>query len=1812
MDNPIKVIHKFKNNNRRTQYNIYIFLGELIDDELKNILNLIKKKDFYETLNILTTPKHKILVDKYGEYWYKYFFNKYHIKDQISTIIKNSNKKRTLEQKYGKDWFNKHFQTFKMKKTEYSFASNYYDSLVARNKIKSKVKKMEMDFTTYKQKGGGEDMTIETMMDDDEIEEMVDIEENVDEEFNLEEITKLYANENVESDKNIQDIAKLISEATNDKSYKKEIDTTELGADNSLDELPYDVNIEDVFNKRYIYRQYIFKDDNIKTIKKKICVSIPLNEKYGEGIKLLPEYQYLWSEYNLETGGDTNIDRVMLGQKWIRRNELLKIDIKPNDNISVYENLRNNLSYLKGTTSAKLKREDDENLILRDYDQFMNFSEIYMLDLFNELGVNYNNDTEKIKNLYDVYVNIYYPTIPYKSFEELIELLNGRNDKELDRIDSVFMSMNNDLRMETEIYNLVEETKLEDNKYKKMFNNPNILHTIIHVDLTNPKNITGTISPEKFNLYKIFDSFIVNDDYPFVQLQTPDIQMTYKFYNKTKKVDDQQILSKWFESAPYGVSFKIKADDGSYTSISLSEVGKIEYKITWREDDKAVVDDIKKSYKYINNLLLKINNENKKVNIILPSEQRYKYAFINSIMKFELPDKAKINHNELSDFSRFFYTYVSMVIDPKKRQTASKENKFSKFGTYLRYKRISNYENKTRMHMRMLYYLRNFEISDKELIDEIAKQFNLTLEDAAYELDQVKEKYGSILNKVRKKLQKASNLSSGKPPGVEVDIQGRTPDTYKVRITGARSKQQLLEIVDFIQILLYIYIEAYLNKKPKYQKVKDTLLKLNKIAKRRNLVNNFVDYEKKQIEIKAITSLDKKRLGFRPEEGQNQWSRSCQNSGDKVRKRPIVASEADISKLTKKGYKFNKTSGYYEKNVVVTEKGKKRKVTIKAVSLPNDDGSLNYFACDPSENNEYIYVGFLSKSNNPNDLCMPCCYKKNQGDSNNKKKKAYYEKCLGELKSDNKIEKAALEEIKDKIYILQETNKFVEGKFLFLTKYLDIFFNKIWKHDKNIQNRYMIESKSGYFLKFTVKDNYYHFLAAISNIFDKSIDEIKKICIDTITNDKNDNIFTYLNNGDIKSMFDTREKFIDYIKNNNYLDYDILGELIGIPNILTPNGIKYYIIEKKVKIIKKKLEKDRIVENYFIKCLNNENQFGNNRNCVILIKDGKYYFPIFWVQKEKKDKKFNLVKHFDYDKYKKYIDELNNYYNKSCFNNIIKNVNNTTQLAAKLLKNILDENNISIKKQVIDIRNKCRFLLISINNDELLLPTTSSGVLLNYNTIDYNDINRYKQPLSTTLSLLKKINNKIDLDYQPKLVYYESVKNNNYTIQSLLLKNGLIIPVKSETLNNAQFKKYGLSYEYQSLEEKIDMEINNNNVINDDRLSRVNERLYRNEGYNLFRLELSYYLNKNYELRDKITNIVRNETMTLKFKQRELISIISDLLNKKIKKNGKINTFVELVKDIPDLSRYNISNIRDYCHINKSEDKCNMNSHCIYKNSNCQFRLVNDYTNEYIQRVVGEMIQDKLKFKELIQENGDYFVSDVVDYTIFSNRPDQQIIKTNNVNIKKIMAQLFGKNNLPKLGQRRIKIKKSSIEEEYPELIKIGKKYIQEVINNKNSIIRAFVNSYYWLNNNLYDIESRNLGYYSDLQDSLTNIFKANVIDYILNNSFNKDFMNDIKNYIDKVDDNSNFFLSAINKFRNNDNNTDGVLELIVLSYLFDYPIVVYDNFDKVKYIFSNGPVKVSDKTIQKYTNNNVDTIYLKFNIEENNKIPNKIYSIYE
>ena len=67
-----------------------------------------------------------------------------------------------------------------------------------------------------------------------------------------------------------------------------------------------------------------------------------------------------------------------------------------------------------------------------------------MIDLYNDIGLNYSNKDDYIKNLYDVYVNIYFPMITWERLEQIVLLTNGKVERELSLIENQFLTLSND------------------------------------------------------------------------------------------------------------------------------------------------------------------------------------------------------------------------------------------------------------------------------------------------------------------------------------------------------------------------------------------------------------------------------------------------------------------------------------------------------------------------------------------------------------------------------------------------------------------------------------------------------------------------------------------------------------------------------------------------------------------------------------------------------------------------------------------------------------------------------------------------------------------------------------------------------------------------------------------------------------------------------------------------------------------------------------------------------------------------------------------------------------------------------------------------------------------------------------------------------------------------------------------------------------------------------------------------------------------------------------------------------------------------
>lgn len=1771
MLDPVKLIFKYKNNHRRIQYQVFIFLGNHeISEELKKLHAKIQEWSLIETFLGLSSKESQLLNKEYGEHWYRKLFISHHILATFDTIRNNPLKKKEIVAKFGQPWYERHIAT-----TTFLDQTFFNYQAIVKEEREQKKKQHKLD-KMMKEDTEAELGMIGTQTGGDEEEE--EEEEDFDIETSEASEDEVIIVEDV--DQNASKTTTLINEIIerNETADVQDEMNTLTPFDDSKNDKPYDETLKNVFSKRYVYNQYIYMDDTIKKIKQKICASILFSQKHKY---LLPSRMYLWSSYEyIDSKKQTKTQKLILGHKWIVRNEILPIDIEPIENIKVYENIKGNLRSIRDNMrkySSRIKYENDENNILEDYQEFINNKEIYMIDIYHELGMGYQTDIELVRNLYDVYIKIYFPGISNEDFTHILDYLNDKPDNEGNKIVSTYQTIQGDLLLENEVLHTVEKLRYNEKcdshslcGYNKYFSKSFVTQTSINLNLQYTNFGVGT----KIDLYRIFDGFVVNEKYPFIQYQTMDGKLVFKFYRLSDETDKKTVMSKWFENAPFGISFKVRVDsykkaDDKYIAINLTENGRIDYKTQWKEDDEIDFDFIKNTFKDVLSLLDKLNEENTKIKFSQPKEHHFKYAFINTIQQFTLPEKFIVNHNDLSDFARFFFPYISVVVDPRKRSSSQKVTDTSKYGTYLRYKRVTKFDNDARIDHRIIHFLRNYEYIPKLLADELSRQFNITEKEAIERIEEVRARY-PVLKKTRKILKKFENIPKYKPPGIGIDIQGKSRDNYKIRITGARSREQLERINDFIQVLIYLYSETYLYKNNKYLKIKDMLKQLTNIAKRRNKVEEIVDEDKEIKSIKQITKLDKSRVGFKPEKGQNHWTRSCQNSGNKKRQ-PIPYQSIDD--LTRQGYSLNKTTGQYEKKVRVG----KQEMIIKAASLDDNQGGQLYWTCDTTNNNKFVHIGFLSRSQNPTGICMPCCFKKDPGMSKNTEKREYHLKCIGSKQSSDTS--LSRKNIGDRLYILQDTNKMLPERMGFLAKYLDVYFNVFLNHTIQLKNHYLVKTE-GYFLKYGSVQEEFPYLNAIANVFSTTVDEIKKKMIQTLNKDTSLVLFTYLNNGDIKTQFKNVKEYIRFIESNTVLEGGSVDDLLSLPNVLYSGGVNIYVFEKQE-------------DDFIVSCRNAENMVyfrDPDRVNVFIVKENNNYFPIYLVKKKDSSKKNNDVSIERYFKYSDLLEHIWNYFSSNC---VGINLRDAPLPIAKVL--VMD---VAGRLQIVDTRNKCRYIVTS----DVMLPVTPSGCLPDL-PIEH-DYRKHIKSLSDTISAIAKLKRK---DYRPRGFIYKS-KQGKDVITAISFSNSIYLPVietdRDDDSLTALMASMGMSnYELLelSLYDKIDEEIirENPEVVYDERAVKVSTNRYIMEGYELFRLEFSNYLANNQKVKEKLLKLIQDrDSNGIK---RHIYSIIDKNMEKEfdnalVQKGG----FAHIKDVLPDVKGYRPVNHRELCQT-LDVDKCHTNTHCSLHSNKCMFRVAREHLIDYVNKMTNDFLYNDVKMKEVLNIDN-YYVSDIISYDVYDERSNQKIIKSDNMNISKIMSELFGKKNIPIIGKKKVqRIEKSMIEENQRNKIqRAGDKYYQTVIN-VNPLFRAYANGFYWLKNNGANVVYRNIGYYSKIQTDLSNYFRSLVFDWIL----------DTKNQ-NKLQINLDEFKHQLATSK--EVNMLGRDELYILNMIHGIPVVAYDQYDTPIMVIDNG---VHFDIIAGSLPNNA--IHIQYHLPDvftvkklKGLMPSKIVSVYE
>lgn len=1841
LSKPYKIIYKVKNKNNKYQYYTYIFVGD-ISKSLVDIINKFQNISLSNTLEKLNTKEYKELSEFYKtDLWFKYFFNKYHVNEFLK-----SKEIKKFEEKF-KIKFPKHNISLRHKFT-YGYTVNrkltIHEKIVKKdyidifNDISSKSLFKEIDEEDIKKDiedvliGGKDDKEEEEEIeesfdsfvkkDDKDIDEMEFVEDenkNEVEEVLIDPDDQQKDNETLENElknenKNIKEVKKIFD---NTNKILKSIDF-----DNSKDNNLYNEELKNHFTKNYIFNSFIKYSDTIQDIKEKIFFTIKNNKNYGTYNYLEPSRIYLWSEYFY----NDKYYLYSIGKEIIENNNLLDFPIEPL-NIDNYINpdlTNKDQSFLKKISKIyNIQINNKIQTLLYEHSKYIENNEIYMIDIYNEIGTLVSsviNETQK-ENLYKFFCFLYFEQVNFNSLDDILNYITYSNPNNLSNVDQSkrqkeqdFIKLNFDLLYSNYILkNWLDKTlfstiKKNYNDINKLVSNYCITRIQIHVELHNNNTEINNI-----DTHTIFNEMEANNKYLFIQYTKLNGTTLYKFNEKELKDYINRIFKgavqsnldqviKWFNISQPGIIFKYQFSENKRPlHIYIDNFGRLNFDIYASCDNSFKYEHLEEYKKIIRDIIVDINKTGINYPFLLPEDNDYTIKFINCIKDVKLPDK--INYNDLSDLYAIYYPYFSNIVEPKRKK--DDDNFYGKSGIYLRYKRISNYNSKEKIQKTIKKYRKYYDNTEKEIVKQISKEFNL-LEEDAQKLFNENVKIFPYIKQV-KQLKRVTNKTHIKYEGISVELQHKE-NGYVIKYHGLRNKEQDEEVTIYFLTILFIYLQIYIYKNKEYFYIKDKIKEITNIAKRKFEILNFIEQSETLTGVKEVQSKDTSRLKFKAKQNKSVWSRLCQNSG-KLHRQPKVFS--NIDDLIKFGYKMNKSTGYYERQV--TDK-KGNKITLKAVNLSNldskDSSSTVYYTCNPEINGNQMYIGLLNKLN-PDGKALPCCF------INDKLEKqiAKYKTKTQNIKQNN--------DIYNLNYILINNRYVPLNRLKFLPTTLNYFLN-------TVQNKKYKENN--HVLKFTDPEYYFivgtneelkinNFLSTIAHSLDIDIQNIFK----KIEKKLDDKIFNSLNNGMIKIIYKTKEKYLkkikNYSENKDNMKTEDIAHVLTIPGIIFDDGLNIIIIQEN--------KNSAINKDFFINYVNKEEIDlidDKNRKNIALFFNGFEYSIISRVYKHEEDIEPTYKKNFDGKD--ELINHIKEFYKMD--NDILKKFYN--QLIAKKMYEILKNKKIKILNQIINSLFKTVFFTIEINKEKLSIPTVPSGSIYNVDIKDLEDT------IIVNYETFKQ-NIKIyeDLKLSHVGFYYYKIKNDQYYVKEIMLSNGsykIPLPIKKLKLN-IKDKNKELLYFYKQYYKNIDDVIKKYpsvEYIQDDRVKYMEYEKYKDICYQYFRYGISKYLFKNQELKQKIIDIVNSKPENIKEIRRLIYSLIEnqqlhkfykEMTKENIDNDKKISKFTIRIFNKNELEQ-KIKNY-DFNKINQIKfdtKKCQNIIFSLNKDNKCVFTITFDLLVDFINKICYELINNGIKGNEILNLNN-YFVSPVIDTNIYKLKDGQKILRKNTEDKKNIFVNYLKENpdnvkdfdpNDDEKYQEYFKLsyKFKKNEEKMKETIennigKLIKSFIYQPVFSSDSYLRAYCNCLFWLinekikNNNQYSI--KNMGYYSIEQDRIINYVKSQIIDYLLSTKFNE---------IDKVKVKNDKLIQKISR-SSNDLKYKEILKInTYLLNIFKYKIFIINQYNLIMYV----TFKIEDK--EKYDNlintnieNIIDLVKNSIIIKINDFNSNNMESVY-
>lgn len=1725
MNKPFKIIFKYKNSNNIYQYNPYIYIGK-VPPYIFKILNKFDKLSLMDTLKTLKMSNIKELVKFYGDNWYTFFFIYNHIKYSIDKISLSD--KKLLIKKYGNEWIKTHLNIKNIQ-------IGGDDSDIAINENKNNIVN-DVDDSLY---------------EDNES----DINEDLQNENNVKILkTKTKKNKVLE---NLIKKTNIIN--------KNQINNVQL-FDTSKNNNFSTEKLSNIHNKIYITNLYIHDDDDLMTIKKKVCTSILNDVAINKDSYILPSRQYIWSQYTI----NGQLKNYMLGHKFENKNENLElIHAIPNNKLENYYNINKKTKEINDYMHLNLiKLEDMNDILLYDLKPYMNNYEIFMIDIYHEFAEikDYDNISDtQLLNLYNTYIKLYFPSLQKNDILQILNYLNNKNSTEFDLIKINYNSIN--LKMVT--YNKLN-TILSDIIYNYDIEK---YHNFVYITLANIKTYIHT---NFIDLWIIFENLVASKEIPFIRYHTKTAKNFIKIQKNLKNKEKDKLLN-WIDASPVGITLKIYLSQYNiYVGLRIYENGKIEYSSQWKESDNMTIDDIKNTYKLIINIIKKISNSNPTLNLIIPKKEDFYIEFINAIQVCKIPHNININYNLIKTFSKYFFPYIIFLeSDEMKNKTIN-----------LLYIRLSKYEKNIskRLENNIKDIITNYDYKFNDLIEHIVKQLNVTREVAIKEINNVQSKY-KLSKRKNKNKNSSNNLPKYKQPGINIQIQGSVNDKYIIRITGSQNEYLLFKITQFFKIFIYILIEIIYLKKNKPIKLQlDSIVKINSKLDIKTTSKKIIN---KKSNIKQLIELDQSRFGFIPKKGKSNYSRMCLKEYQ-----PRGFKSNELHKLKELGYEYNeKEDTYIYKSKQIKKKKNKflnEPINLNAIKLKNsNNGEDIYYVCHPSFNTKnYQFISFQDLSKHPTKQCMPCCNKQIQSDSRIPSIRNRYEQCTGQkniIESEHNPENFS--------YISKNTNKLSASRLGLLPDHLDIFLNTFTQRKLYLKDSHFLEETiPSYFIKYGIDKDNISFIKSIAICINKTYETIINDITNTLKKDTTENIFISLYDGKIKIIFDNIDNYLKHIKLDEIIDFNYYLDIIHYIY-----KINIFIFTNKHMTIKIDDKNTTNINEISLECNKNITPFNKIYKSLIIINENNYFNPIIEIIKKNNSPNISTKYIFNYSE-NSIINHILNYYKITCNDHL--NINNMNVILLINAINIfndliaLDNKKFIPTLQLIDNSYQTEYLIIQ---NQFLLPVFPYKIITELPYQSFINKNKYLNSFNDTYLFLVEINNLLNnkYDFIPKYILYSKKQSDKLYINYIKCNNNLIIDIKPSWINTTVFKKLKLIPEFFYTEDSlIDAEIikGNDNIEFDDRLYNITYDNYNENSYELLRLHLSNFFNTN------------------KISKNNILDIINSSDNYSHKSKKLYNLLIKIIKNNYNIINNDISSnfLKKYIKINKLE-LCNnddkSNQHCSMKNQKYIFNIYSNNITSFMNTLINELLTNPIKKKELLQIDN-YYVTTLINRELFTERENQVIIREDILSYKQSLYNIFGnkfksktgkkiENLINKFGENKSRYLELNIKHTYTY---INNYIIQPIKINDDSLLRAYVNGFFWIKNKYNNEKYRNLGYYHPLQTLLVNYFKPIIIDNLLE-------MNKIKIYNDIFKKyTQNIVKYSYNLYKDPFNYTECIPELLALQNINkEIPIFIYNHNTDLLYIIHNVQIVYNYETKSKINKMYVDdtlkvnSIHLKF-----------------